>query len=112
MILRKYLCSQRWLTLCLTGFFLGLIVPKIGAADLPPPNDEFDGFGKAVVQLLQASNTLAFATNLSVSPADWHDIMTSNLAPDVREKLESYAKTSDYGVARIEAQARRNLPDD
>lgn len=86
-------------------------------ADLPfppekeyqPANGEFNALGKAVVELLKSRETTSFATNFSVTAADWQSVVTTNLSSDDVERLKSYAKGANYNTQRLQSDAQAIL---
>ncbi|HTQ49794.1 MAG TPA: TlpA disulfide reductase family protein [Candidatus Acidoferrales bacterium] len=101
----------------LVGLFLSLFVSQAGAADssapkmeaYQPANGEFSAIGNAVVALLQTRDASVFAKNLSVSPQDWHSLITTNLSTDQSERINTYAKGAGYNVQRLESSAKAFL---
>lgn len=99
----------------LAGLVVSLLLPQVWA-DAPtprsehqPPPGEFDLVGKAVVELLKSHDPDGFATNLSVTAADWQSIPTTNLSGQDLDALKSYAKGASYNVQRLKADAKAVL---
>ena len=61
------------------------------------------------VRLLQTRDAARFATDMSVSAADWLSWMTPKLSADDQEKIKMFAKDADKGRDRTEASAKALL---
>jgi len=108
--------QARHLTFILTGLVFYLLLTQ-ARADLPakpekeyqPANGEFDGLGKAVLELLKSRDVDGLVTNLAVTAEDWQAITATNLSSDDVERLKSFAKGSSYNVQRLKADAKAVL---
>ena len=61
------------------------------------------------MRLLQTRDAARFATDMSVSAADWLSWMTPKLSADDQEKIKMFAKDADKGRDRTEASAKALL---
>jgi hypothetical protein len=101
----------------LVGLLLGLsqfhVLAEGSAPDrgnaYKPTDGEFDALGRAVVRLLQTRDAARFATDMSVSAADWLSWMTPKLPADDQENIKMFAKGADYGRDRTQAAAKALL---
>lgn len=108
----SHLLKTYWFLTSLFALFAG----NIQAAELPPKpaeyqltNGELDTVGQAVVELLQTKDAERFATNLSVSASDWHSLIATNMAAAQVDRLNTYAKGSDYNIKRLKSDAESIL---
>lgn len=115
---RAFLFASKLLSACvLATFFLATANFKSAAADSSfkpvmeymAASDEFDGLAKAVVQLLQTREAAVFATNVSVSAADWQAIASTNLSASEQDHVKDFAKGVGPNRQRTEAAAKALL---
>jgi thiol-disulfide isomerase/thioredoxin len=104
-----------------TGLLVGLLLglsqfhvlaegssPDLGNA-YQPTDGEFDALGRAVVRLLQTRDAARFATDMSVSAADWLSWMTPKLPAEDQEKIKMFAEGADDRRDRTQAAAKALL---
>jgi thiol-disulfide isomerase/thioredoxin len=113
----SFLGRKTFFSIFLTSLFLCLLLPA-GPAALPPADnrmeyqpagDEFDAVGKAVVQLLQTKDVARFATNMAVSAEDWQSLLTTNLAKEDQDRINSFGKGASHNLQQAEAGAQALL---
>jgi thiol-disulfide isomerase/thioredoxin len=83
--------------------------PAGHVTEYQPTADEFDAFGRAVVDLLQTRSAATLATNFSVKAADWQSAITTNTDKDDAERINTFAKGSDYNFTRLRNDAEAVL---
>jgi hypothetical protein len=82
--------------------------PDLGNAH-QSTDGEFDALGRAVVRLLQTRDAARFATDMSVSAADWLSWMTPKLPAEDQEKIKMFAEGADDRRDRTQAAAKALL---
>jgi thiol-disulfide isomerase/thioredoxin len=111
---------EAWIMKAQTCFlavvFAFLVLPG-HAAQTPfdPPkeyratNGEFDSIGRAILDLLQSKDAARFATNVSVSEADWNSLITTNLTDEEKDRVSQFAKGAHYNVSSLESAGKSFL---